>query len=311
MSSTAKSAAMPATRAGTPDRAIRALMSGAIDYAGLFPPAGLAMPDAVARYASYRNGAHAWMLGRFIVPVARLEEFVGAYAALATQDDPTSRPWLLSVTANASDAAALAAFNARYGSRTRIDTVEAPVVRAEDIPALGALAKSYTVFAEVNTVDDPAPLLALLAGHGVRAKIRTGGVKAEAFPSPEQVARFIAACQATGVAFKATAGLHHAWRAEYLLTYEAGSDRATMYGFANVLLAGAAALGGAGLDELTAVLSAREGRGFEVADRGAVLPSGRALPAELIAAARTSGIVSFGSCSFDEPVAELIERGLL
>lgn len=292
-------------------RTMRALMSSVIDYAGLFPPAGLATADAVVRYDSYRRGVHAWMLGRFIVPVARLEEFVGAFAALGAHADSAAKPWLLSVIATATDAAALAVFNARYGRRTLIDTVEAPVVRAEDLPALGELAKSYTVFAEVRVDDDPAPFVALLARHGVRAKIRTGGVNADAFPNPEQVARFIAACRAAGVAFKATAGLHHAWRADYPLTYEPASERATMHGFANVLLATAAALGGADAGELADVLGAREGRGFEIEERGAVLPSGRAVPAELIAAARTSGVVSFGSCSFDEPVAELIQRGLL
>ena len=49
---------------------------GLIDYAGLFPPAALAMDDAVGRYARPTGaGRDAWMLGRFIVPASRLGEF--------------------------------------------------------------------------------------------------------------------------------------------------------------------------------------------------------------------------------------------
>src|SRR5688572_5966391 len=56
-------------------RAIQTLMSGLIDYAGLYPPAKLEMSTAVDKYAAYLRSPHAWMLGRFILPVSRLEEF--------------------------------------------------------------------------------------------------------------------------------------------------------------------------------------------------------------------------------------------
>ena len=75
---------------------VRALMTGAIDYAGLFPPAGLTMPDAVARFAEYRRGPHAWMLGRFVVPVARLGELGDAVKTVAAD----GLPWSVSVIAD-------------------------------------------------------------------------------------------------------------------------------------------------------------------------------------------------------------------
>ena len=48
----------------TPSASLHALLTGAIDYAGLFPPAKLDMRDAVARYADYRGTSESWALGR-------------------------------------------------------------------------------------------------------------------------------------------------------------------------------------------------------------------------------------------------------
>ncbi|MBE0564871.1 MAG: hypothetical protein IH621_02865, partial [Krumholzibacteria bacterium] len=60
--------------------AFRAFMEGLIDYAGLFPPAGLDMPAAVAGYAAHRTLPEAWMLGRFIAPAEALPAFAAAAA---------------------------------------------------------------------------------------------------------------------------------------------------------------------------------------------------------------------------------------
>lgn len=293
--------------AGVGSGVVRAMMREAIDYAGLFPPAALGMEAAVRNFDAYRRGPHAWMLGRFVLPVARLEELAATYARASLAG---GSPWPLSVIARVADAATLAAFNARYGARLRIDTIEAPPVATGDVEALASLAALYTVYAEVDVTRDPAPIVAELARHGLRAKVRTGGVTPDAIPTPGDVARFIAACHAARVPFKATAGLHHAWRAEYPLTYAPDAPHGTMFGFANVLLADAAATGGAAADELATILAAAEDE-FALDDAGVVLPSGRAIPAALVAATRAGGLQSFGSCSFDEPVAELTERGLL
>ena len=60
---------------------MEALLAQLIDYAGLFPPAKLDMGPTVRNYADYVAGDDAWMLGRLIVPVGRLEEFEAAAAA--------------------------------------------------------------------------------------------------------------------------------------------------------------------------------------------------------------------------------------
>ena len=51
--------------------AVGSLLRDLIDYAGLFPPASLAMAQTAVNYDSYLRSEENWILGRFIVPVAR------------------------------------------------------------------------------------------------------------------------------------------------------------------------------------------------------------------------------------------------
>src|SRR5213083_517385 len=78
-------------------RSVRTLLAEAIDYAGLFPPAGLPMSEAVLNYATYRNSNYNWMLGRFVVMAARLEEFYDHAVEFIPKDG--TDPWRLSVVA--------------------------------------------------------------------------------------------------------------------------------------------------------------------------------------------------------------------
>ncbi|MDE3180322.1 MAG: hypothetical protein KGM47_11775, partial [Acidobacteriota bacterium] len=73
---------IPASQPDAPPSAIKILLSGSIDYAGLFPPAALSLPEAVANYAAYRKGEFAWMLGNFVVAASRLEHFQKAFNEL-------------------------------------------------------------------------------------------------------------------------------------------------------------------------------------------------------------------------------------
>lgn len=279
-----------------------ALLRGVVDYAGLFPPAALSLTEAARRYQGYLDGPHAWMLGRFIVPVAQLDEL----APLLPWD--AKKPWNLSVIAKPADAPALNAFNETHGMRARIDTVETPVANAREVAGLAPLWATFMVFAEVNVAVDPSPVIAALGQHGVRAKVRTGGVVATAIPPAAQVSRFMVACKKHNVAYKATAGLHHAVAAEYPLTYEPGCAKARMFGFLNVILASTLASLGSSASEVSAVLQAGDEL---VTTNGLALPGGRKVSIFDIARARASALLSFGSCSFEEPVAELQARGLL
>lgn len=298
------------------EASLRILMEGLIDYAGLFPPASLGMPGAVRNYAAYAEGPRAGWLGRFVVPAARLEEFDRALAALGPGSG--GKAWRLSVLIGsdlAADLRTLAEFGrkgpAARGRQAVIDCLE---LRAGDGEAiLEAMEKApagMAAYFEIPVQEDPSPLLAAIARAGGRAKVRTGGVTEDAFPPPRALARFIAACARAGVAFKATAGLHHPVRSVRPLTYEPDSPRARMHGFLNVFMAAAFAADGMEEETLAAVLREESPSAFSFREGEASWRT-RRLDAERLRAARRDFAISFGSCSFEEPGQDLSEAGLL
>lgn len=308
-----------------PTASLRALVAGLFDYAGLFPPTGHGMQRAVESYARDRMGEQAWMLGRFVCPASRLGELSERGGALMPGTYATSgyrehadvlEPWRVTVVADVplEDALArIADFNERHSREdrglARADAVEMKAESASFIDeTLDALPGGLLPFYEVPVERDSRGMVAALAGSGACAKVRCGGVVPGAIPAPERVASFLHACAAGEVPFKATAGLHHPIRAEQPLTYEPSPPRAVMHGFVNVFLAAVAAgAGDAGPDELTAMLEEREPGAFVFTDAGASW-RGRQWSLDEIVRTRASFALSIGSCSFEEPVADL--RGL-
>jgi hypothetical protein len=147
-------------------------------------------------------------------------------------------------------------------------------------------------------------LLDAIARHGMRAKIRTGGITIDAFPAIGSVAEFLRACRAKGVAFKATAGLHHPLRCLKPLTYEPNAPVGTMHGFLNVFLAAAL------LDHADEILAETDAHAFAFDDDGASWRGNR-VTVENIESMRKTFAISFGSCSFEEPIGDLRDLGLL
>ena len=300
-----------------PSPTLRALLTGLIDYAGLFPPAGLTMVPAVKNYATYRDGGDAWALGRFIVPSVRLDEFEGAAAAHLPHDADTP-PWLISMLGGVEpghDAELVFAFNERHAhrgpGRAVIDTLEVKATSAEMITRLVRSAPDHVrVFVEIPVSDDPAPLLTTIHEAGASAKIRTGGVTADEFPSADDVTRFLLTAARLGVPFKATAGLHHPLHGEYRLTYEPGSTLAPMYGFLNIFMAATAARQGADHRTVRRMLELGGDSAFEFGADGVTWSEGRAT-LEGIEAMRREFAISFGSCSFTEPMEDLRSMELL
>jgi hypothetical protein len=287
--------------------AARALFEGLVDYAGLFPPAALAMDAAVAEYARWRLSPEGFMLGRFVAPAARLVE-LGRAAEAALPEPGAADPWRVSALLGpdlAGDAARVVSWNVSHAGRAAVDCVELKAATADEaLAALAAAPPGLLAYVELLPSPDLEALLATLKRAGARAKLRTGGVVPEAIPDPARVARFIAACAAFGVAWKATAGLHHAVRAEQALTYEPDSLRAVMHGFLNVFAAAALAREGLTQGELEAVLREDDPRAFRLDDDGLDWRGQRVSTASLMAV-RKDFAASFGSCSFAEPAAEL------
>lgn len=285
--------------------AVRVLLSRLVDYAGLFPPAQLEMEMAVRQYAAYRAGHASWMLGRFVLPASKLDHFARAVTPhLASGGEP----WRLSVLLGdepRAGADAVAAFNASHRGAV-CDCVEAAAGNADDVARIaGALrATGVTGYVEVPVRDEPAPMIDAIRAHKLRAKIRTGGTTLGAFPAPADVVRFIAACLRAGVAFKATAGLHHVVRGEYALTYDDNSPQGTMHGFLNVFLAAALLRDGGDARDAEALLVERDASAFAFGPDGLRWRSVTFL-APRLAQLRDRVACSFGSCSFAEPVDEL------
>jgi hypothetical protein len=292
------------------DTALHALVAGAVDYAGLFPPAGLPMTSAVARYAEYRAGTDAWALGRFVVPTARLAELECAAEEAAPK--APHEPWHLSalVGANAAeDLRSLGEFNCRHAAPGAValsaDVVEAKAETVEAVERLlSAVPRWAQAYVEVPLAEDPRPLVDAIVRHGGRAKMRTGGTTPEAFPTAAQILRFIRACTDARVPFKATAGLHHPLRAEYRLTYERDSPHGTMFGYLNVFLTAVLLRHGLSGPDALALLEERSPAAFRFSP-DAVEWRGHRADRPAIEQARREGIVAFGSCSFTEPVEEL------
>ncbi|MEO7965398.1 MAG: hypothetical protein ABIT38_15930 [Gemmatimonadaceae bacterium] len=281
----------------------RALLSHAVDYAGLFPPAALSMSEAVANYAMYSAGNDAWALGRFVAPIARLQELEAAAETVARG----ATHWHVSALADgdlASDAHRVTAFNRAPDSHMTIDVVEGRATSTEEIAALHDAFPNLELYVEIAPNELLPQMLDALRARGLRAKIRTGGVVAEAIPDSRNVARFIAECVRRGVPFKATAGLHHPVRGDYPLTYAPDSPRGTMFGFVNVFAATAAAIAGSDESVLASILEA-DAREQSLVEGGALRLGEARLPATAISRARREAVVSFGSCSFREPVDEL------
>lgn len=288
--------------------AVAALLAHAIDYAGLYLPAKLSMPDALREYQAQRSGPSAWALGRFVLGAGQLDAFIAARQGI---DAPAWPLALLSTGELARDVVLMA----HAAAQSDLLTLEAIETKADSASAIAELAPlrslAREVYVEIPVTNPLADLLSVIRSLGVRAKIRTGGVTPDAIPSAQLVARFLHACADAGVAYKATAGLHHLVRGEYALTYEPASARATMFGFLNVFFAAALAHRGTPADVLVRVLEERSASAFEMSQAGDDLCwRGFCLTAEDLRETRTQALASFGSCSFREPITELAAAGL-
>lgn len=336
------------THAGLP-ASLRAFLYRLVDYAGLFPPADLSLHEAMQNYARYRQEDHAWLLSRFVLPVRRLAD-LDEYANLFADDARSARggapPWRFSVlgtggdTAEAflehfgDDLAVIETFTERRQGRATADMMEVPLpanLLDADADALedffGAVHRRLVaagtaqldLFYEVPLTDDTIETVPVAASaatahnarqeHPLRAevglKFRCGGSTPGDFPAPGHLARALAVCHEADTRFKATAGLHHPVR------HRDDEMRTYRHGFFNVF--GAAALAeaqGLGAEALREVLLEENADHFRFTP-DALVWKDRSASTAAVERARDHLAVSFGSCSFSEPVEDLQGLGLL
>jgi hypothetical protein len=278
--------------------AVEALLHGAIDYAGLFPPAGLDLQTTVQNYAEYRAGRDAWALGRLVLPATKLAEFAARWPRHLVE-------WPISV---------LLGIDYDMEMRLAIDLgLQLDVVecrpRLEDIAEIRRrMPRDGSLFVESPPGCALQELIAAIADAGACAKIRTGGVVAEAIPASSGVAAFLVACAGRDVRLKATAGLHHAIGGEYRLTYEPNSRVARMHGFVNFFGAGMATRDGSGEAEVEEILNDRKRSNFTAGVEGLGWRE-RRFSWQAIQEMREKFAISFGSCSFEEPMQEMRAMG--
>jgi hypothetical protein len=287
----------PKVRAVTAPR----LFQGLFDDAAMFPPGDAPLREALAAHRRYRTGPLAPYVGPLLVAAGVLGELS---AALAAQGDGTPLPVVLIVRggADGADRALPGALGEPAAPLVGVEAACRPEGdAAEEVAALAAvldrdLPDGVGACVEIPRGSDPRPALDALVGTEHRAKFRTGGVRAQAFPDERELAGFLHAAVERGLAFKCTAGLHHAVR------HTAPDTGFEHHGFLNALLAAHAALGGAPGVEVAALLALRDGP--RLADMAAALS-----PAE--AATLRESFLSYGTCSVTEPIDDLVRLGLL
>jgi hypothetical protein len=271
-----------------------------VDDAAIYPPGLMPLPDAVPAHAAHRASPHADLVGPFVVPAARLAEVEARVRALAL--DPVG----LAVVVPGVGGVGAATRRIDASAVLRLDAVEVALDPTRDLidqvdqvaADTSALPSSVAVHVEVprpghRQWSDLAPRL---ARRGLSAKLRTGGTEAEAFPSVDELAGWIHDIVRHGGRFKCTAGLHHA------LAYRDPATGLDHHGFVGVLLATLVASRGGTHEEVAAAVAEREPDGVHrwlgAAGAGAL---GEA----------RSWFLSYGSCSVEEPLADLASLGLL
>jgi hypothetical protein len=250
----------------------RALLERLIDHAALFPPASMAMDQALAEDRAARESEYAWMLDRFVCPASKLDQLDGGGAAplSVVLDGPLKIP--------------VAAVEMRL---------------AEPRPESGELLRTAQRLRELSSEvyfelvlgarwrDTVPATVGAIAAVGARVKLRCGG---ELIPTVEQVALVLSSCAEAGVVMKATAGLHHPLR------------RGEEHGFLNLLCAAVLAHSrAADAPRLKEVLAAEQLDALPLAE----------LRADEVASTRAWLFKGFGSCSWREPVDDLRALGLL
>ncbi len=306
-----------------------------IDYAGLFPPASLDLRTSFLNFINYQDSRYNWMLSKFIIPAKRLPDLA---AIIDNEKILFTKPVHFSILGGkevalskffeslSDDINRISEFKAKFGEKVITETYEVSIpLELLVIPDnksiiefftkvssgfFEKLNKNISVFYEAVPNKD-LPVIAQsitmfnLMGHFTGYKLRTGGVEASAFLPPEKIAHILKICSEHETPMKCTAGLHHPFR------HFDKSVNTKMHGFINVFCAGIFAYN---LDlneyELTRMLLEENPDNFKFS-KDSILYENYEVFEEEISDAREKFMISFGSCSFQEPVEDLKSYNLL
>jgi hypothetical protein len=269
------------------------LFAGLVDDASVLAPSITVVAEALAAHAQHKSAWYHDLVGSFLLPSSLVDlDFRPAGLAVGVVNDG----------AIGSLPAAVAKLRA---SGAVVRHVEAAVARrGEDPqPGLGALRRlaadhqDLDVYAEIPLSWGLLAALDTVAaarGDGLRIapKFRVGGLAAELFPTPVELAAVVCACRDRNLPFKLAAGLRHALR------HTDPETGFTHHGFLNVLVAALYAV-----------------EGGEVAEVAEALAATHPVPLVEPARARRDGPrplwVGFGTADVMDPLTELIRLGLI
>ncbi|WP_074038226.1 hypothetical protein [Amycolatopsis regifaucium] len=276
-------------------RGIPPLFARLVDDSALFPPGEASMPEALRAHFASRSGEHSGVLGVFLCQASRLPELITELIKIKPKEPlPLSLiidtglggvPKAISIVESRSEILAL-----------RMVEMPAP----SDVDEVWLERVSEFVPEDVIRVVEPRRGVGWLDGvrkvieHGSWPKIRCGGQAGENFPSVDEVADFLSVVSGeTGASFKATNSLHRAVR------HTDETSGFTHHGFLNLIVASARCLSGG---DVRAALESTDGAALAAEAKGLSDPAAKAV---------RGLFASYAAASFDEPVADLGELGLL
>jgi hypothetical protein len=298
--------------------AVKAFFTGLIDYAGLYPPAALGLTEAMMNYRTYGCTADSWILSRFIAGAAHVLQLSGELLAGFSTEKP------LSISLVTKDPAQdLVSVLAALPATAAVAAVEVPLVldqafevqlasHAGVVQRLADSGHTLDIFYEVPFTekwDEEFLRFVDRLGTASRAypegllgcKLRCGGLEPHLVPSPERLGRALHACAERSIPVKFTAGLHQPFR-HMPQPGETGSAGVPMHGYWNVYWAAlVASLRSVKVDEVVSIVAEMDSCNLSVSD-DSITWRGVSLSTEEIQVARSSKVLSFGSCSFDEPI---------
>ena len=323
---------------------LKQLITHLIDYAGLFPPASLPLKEAYEQFTGYINESDEWILSKFICPAKQLSSLAELINSDENNYKPFSISVLGRSGTNseefikgtAEDVNLIIQFLQKTKNKFLTDAFEVrlpedlvlgdnPDAMYEVMNSTAEIIKKNVpfyvkVFFEIPLKNDWKSSVnnfaSALKKHNEffgqdenfprsGFKLRTGGVEASAFPSPEQIAYVINASYENQLPLKFTAGLHHPFR-HYNETV-----KTKMHGFLNVFGAGVLLYGNDLLEQdLIDILSDEDAENFKFDDNNLRWKEFKS-PVKVIENARKNFEISYGSCSFDEPREDLINLKLM